>query len=172
VGGKLDIQAASDSVNLTNTKNSLPTIALVADSADIVTQGAVNLLPSTVGNFKLRAGGAITQSGGALTVDVLDLSAFGQTGPAAITLDDATNRLRVLNLMGGNTVIQDTGYLDLGLVHANNLSITIPGDLYQTGLLGVDGILTITAQDVSLPNPDNTITGAITEKGMRKNAAQ
>jgi autotransporter-associated beta strand protein len=162
VGGKLDIQAASDSVNLTNTKNSLPTIALVADSADIVTQGAVNLLPSTVGNFKLRAGGAITQSGGALTVDVLDLSAFGQTGPAAITLDDATNRLRVLNLMGGNTVIQDTGYLALGLVHANNLSITIPGDLYQTGLLGVDGILTITAQDVSLPNPDNTITGAIT----------
>jgi|GEM_PF-1222370 len=162
VGGKLDIQAASDSVNLTNTKNSLPTIALVADSADIVTQGAVNLLPSTVGNFKLRAGGAITQSGGALTVDVLDLSAFGQTGPAAITLDDATNRLRVLNLMGGNTVIQDTGYLDLGSVNANNLSITIPGDLYQTGLLGVDGILTITAQDVSLPNPDNTITGAIT----------
>ncbi len=161
VGGKLDIQAASDSVTLTNTKNSLPTIALVADSADIVTQGAVNLLPSTVGSLKLRAGGAITQSGGALTVDMLDLSAFGMTGPAAITLNDATNRLRAVSSMGGNTVIQDTGYLALGLVHANNLSITIPGDLYQTGLLSVDGILTITAEDVDLTSTDNVLSGQI-----------
>lgn len=162
VGGKLDIQAGTDTVTLTNAKNSLPTIALVADSADIVSQGAVNLLPSTVGNFKLRAGGVITQSGGALTADVLDLSAFGQTGPAAITLDDATNRLRVLNMMGGQVVVQDTGYLDLGLVHTSGLTINIPGDLYQSNLLSVSGPLAITAQDVSLPNPDNTITGAIT----------
>lgn len=162
VGGKLDIQAAGDSITLTNAKNSLPTIALVADSADIVSQVAVNLLPSTVGSFKLRAGGAITQSGGALTADVLDLSAFGQTGPAAITLDDATNRLRVLNMMGGQVVVQDTGYLDLGLVHTSGLTINIPGDLYQSNLLSVSGPLAITAQDVSLPNPDNTITGAIT----------
>ena len=162
VGGKLDIQAGTDTVTLTNAKNSLPTIALVADSADIVSQVAVNLLPSTVGSFKLRAGGAITQSGGALTADVLDLSAFGQTGPAAITLDDATNRLRVLNMIGGQVVVQDTGYLDLGLVHTSGLTINIPGDLYQSNLLSVSGSLAITAQDVSLPNPDNTITGAIT----------
>ncbi|MFM8933151.1 MAG: beta strand repeat-containing protein, partial [Gemmataceae bacterium] len=162
VGGKLDIQAASDSVNLTNAKNSLPTITLVADSANIVTQGAVNLLPITAGTFSLKAGGAVSQQG-ALTADVADISAFSPTsGPASITLDDATNRLRELSVMGGTVVVNDTGYLDLGLVHANSLKIAIPGDLYQSNLLSVNGPLTITAQDVSLPNPDNTITGAIT----------
>ena len=161
VGGKLDIQAAGDTVTLTHAQNSLPTIALVADSADIVSQGAVNLLPSTVGNLKLRAGGAITQSGGALTVDELDLSAFGLTGPAAITLGDATNRLRMVSLMGGNTVIQDTGYLALGLVHTNDLTITIQGDLYQTNMLSVSGNLSITAEDVDLSSTGNVISGQI-----------
>ena len=162
VGGKLDIQAATDSVTLTNAKNSLPTIGLVADSANIVTQGAVTLLPTTAAKFTLKTGGAVSQQG-ALTADVADIAAFSPiTGPASITLDDKANRLRVLNLMGGTVVVNDTNYLDLGLVHANSLTVNIPGDLYQSSLLSVSGPLAITAQDVSLPNPDNTITGAIT----------
>jgi hypothetical protein len=162
VGGKLDIQAGTDTVTLTNAKNSLPTIALVADSANIVTQGAVTLLPTTAANFTLKTGGAVSQQG-ALTADVADIAAFSPiTGPASITLDDQANRLRVLSLMGGNTVVNDNGYLDLGLVHTSGLTINIPGDLYQSNLLSVSGPLAITAQDVSLPNPDNTITGAIT----------
>ena len=160
VSGKTDIQAAGNMVNLPYLTNSLPVLAMVADSAMIGTAGSVNILPSTVGSLTLKAGGAITQTG-VLTNDVLDMAAAGKFGPAPITLDSA-NKLREVSVLGSTVVINNSRYLAMGLSFADSLNLNAQGDLFQVDLMRVNNSLTITAQDITLQNVDNSLFGTLT----------
>ncbi|MCY2943743.1 MAG: hypothetical protein NT142_04315, partial [Planctomycetota bacterium] len=160
VSGKTDIQAAGNMVNLPYLTNSLPVLAVVADSAMIGTAGAVNLLPSTVSRYILKAVGAITQTG-VLTSDLLDMAAAGKFGFAPITLDSA-NKLREVSVQGSTVVINNSRYLAMGLSFADSLKLNAQGDLFQVDPMRVNNSLTITAQDVSLQNADNSLFGTLT----------
>jgi hypothetical protein len=161
VGGKTDIQAGGDTVNLPYA-NSLPILALVADNAVIGTAGALNVLPSTVGSLTLKAGGPVTQTG-VLTADTLNIQAVGIGGPAAITLT-GDNKLRSVSMVGGDIVLNNSRYVALGLTQANSLALTTKGDLLQTGLVAVTDTLSINANgnDVLLPVSNRLNRVAIT----------
>ncbi|MFM8931237.1 MAG: beta strand repeat-containing protein, partial [Gemmataceae bacterium] len=152
VGGTTRILAAGDSVSLTHAGNSLPILAIEADTASVATAGNLKLASATSGSLTLTTGGAVSQGAG-ITVDQLKVVTGTEARRANLTLSQVSNRLRVVEFAGGAVNIANSASLTLGQSFANGLTLTTQGDLDQSGRLFVTGPLSINANggDVLLP---------------------
>lgn len=174
VAGTSTLSASTGEITLTQAGNNFNRVAIPsATEVSIVDTNAIDLGPISIsGNLNVTANGAITQNGGALTINGINKIATFAAGTANdITLNNAANDFSTItiNLTSANNVsLRDVNKLNLGTVTvAGNLEITTNGALTQTGALTMTGsnkTLTLavgSANDILLHNSLNSFVNAV-----------
>lgn len=142
------LDAALGGIELLNTGNIFPVLALVSDGdVSLRTMSAIELDGVDVsGDLNLTAGGAIAQLVGSPIV-VGGTATLATNASASIALDDTANSIAEVAVTSANDVtIVNTTALVLGASNiSGDLDVTTNGDLTQSGALAVAGTLTIDA---------------------------
>ena len=148
-------------VDSTGAINQTGAISVIGGSTNLSSDAAVALTTINTGTLTIGAGGAVTQSGGALNV----------TGNSIVNASGQDVTLNATNTFGGNiavtaanAVLTNSTATTLGAsTIANNLTVnSSSGALTQTGAISVAGDSTFNAagQDVTL-TAGNTLGGDI-----------
>jgi hypothetical protein len=139
--------------------NTFPGLRLTAQNATVSVGGfGTDLGPSQIThNLTLTApGGAITQSGGPLTVP--NTASF--SSPAGVTVADPANDFGTLVVGGAQATVKDANGIVLGAsTLTGGLGLQAKGPITQSGALHFAGSSSLdagAASDVTLPNPANS----------------
>jgi|GEM_PF-1565338 len=151
------VNVSADSISLADS-NDLSVSTIVADDLTVAVQGQLNVAAITVAELDLTAQGNLTQSG------VFEVT--GETSiSAANTILNWNNNFNRLSLNGGDLTINDIDGLELTSTPSSidSLSITVGGDLVQSGAVVVSNGTTINAagHDVLLDHADNDFNSLV-----------
>jgi hypothetical protein len=152
---------AANNISLANAGNSFgSTVAFTTgNNVTIVDNTALDLGTSVIsGNLSATSNGAITQTGGAVSVNGAATFAAGSAND--ITLGNASNNFGTVKITSGNNVtVGDSNGIDLGAsTISGTLGVTASGAITQSGVLSVNGSATFAAgagNDITLSNASN-----------------
>ncbi len=157
---------AANNVTLTNSGNDFGTVSVVSGKDVAITDSnALQLGTSTIaGTLDVNAGGAISQTTGALIVTGATTLAAGAANN--ITLGTATNNFSSVTVTSGKDVtLRDANALVLGASSVSGkLAVTTAGTITQSGALSVGDTTSLTAgaaNDITLADAGNDFRGAV-----------
>ncbi|WP_261845074.1 two-partner secretion domain-containing protein [Aliamphritea ceti] len=152
VAGATSLTATNADITLDNSGNDFSSLALNGINATIEDSNALTLAASTLtGNLDVTSGGDLTQSG---AIDVDGATSLTATN-ANITLFNASNDFSSLSASANNLSIRDVNALSMGALNVNNLTVTIGGDLTQSGAFVATNTANIDANSAILTQANN-----------------